>query len=175
MTNNQFISHCVEGYITSVENRFDYVSCCKYGNYLSIGIGHWSGMYADDLLDKIDGTDKFIDIPYSKMTDDMIDELGEILNTDRAKMQQVELIKESFRSYLYLIDKVSMFDDDKCKEFALICSHIDSFTGVISFVKELKYPVDLDGVYENACKYRVSYFPAISRELLAKIYEKCKG
>ncbi len=173
MTNDDYICDCLKLYLLHVDDTFNRVECSASGNYPSIGIGKWSGMFYERVLELMNSdTDKFVDISFSSMTDEDINELKSILSSNIGINTQLELIKSELSEYLILIDKYIM--DDECTKFILVCGY-SNFVYALSCARTMKDDINIDSLYRYAVKNRVVYFPDTKKETLDKIYSVCKG
>lgn len=124
MTNKELGREIALGIIaTGVEGGYDSVSCSTAGDYPSMGVSQWEGLYGgrgDILLGYIDGGEKFKNRTYSDICDNgELEELKESLGSEQGQAAQVQILAQDCTElYVNTLQEVSSLDDSRCMIYA---------------------------------------------------------
>ena len=157
---------------TGVEGAFNAVTKSSKTDYPSIGCSQWLYDRADNLLKKIPGCSKFVGMKYSTIVNSgLMDELKRLLDTDEARVIQLQQLADDCLSYVENLRQIPYLDDTRCLIYAATWA-TTSVSTVNSFIKyqngyiNIRSLLDLTNAFANYyreffgvdAKYQQGYF-----------------
>ena len=86
-------------------NDIDTVNISDWNDYPCIGIGGWNLEDADQILEQLPNTEKFVDTPYAMLSKSAIKQLKNILRSQLSQRIQLKKLHLDLSNYLTIINK----------------------------------------------------------------------
>ena len=172
MTNEELAREIANGLIDGgFEGGFDSISCSTAGDYPSLGCSQWEGGRANDLLLRIPGGEEYINRPYSDFTDEELDALSELLDSDEGQQAQREKLAEDTIDYVDALTGIEGFDDSRAIIYAGIWCPTSTYV-VTHFISRMSdRGEEVNDLYTLACLFAEEYATAAACEEYADGYE----
>lgn len=164
MTNEQLAKEIALGIInTGVEGGYDNVCCSTAGDYPCMGVSSWEGIggRGDNLLNNIDGAQKFIGRAYSDIRDSgEVDELSALLNSEQGQTaQQAILAQDCLELYIPALNQVENLDNSRCFIYAGIWCPTSQYV-VKNFLRKRQDAYDIRNLEALRDIFRDQYYVA---------------
>lgn len=96
---------------TGVEGGYDNVCCSTAYDSLCLGVSSWEQERGQALLAMISGADKFISRPYSDLSDEEIEELSALLDSEQGHIAQLNLLANDCLDYVFAVIDAGLNSD----------------------------------------------------------------
>lgn len=171
MTNEELAQEIANGLIDGgFEGGFDAVSRSTAGDYPSLGCSQWEGGRANDLLNRIPGGEEYINRPYSDFTDEELDALSELLDSNEGQQAQREKLAEDTIDYVDALTDIEGFDDSRAIIYAGIWCPTSTYV-VTHFISRMRdRGEEINDLYTLAVLFEEEYATAAACEEYAEGY-----